>query len=117
MPMTLVSPEFMDMGNLNIKLPLPRDGEEPAFACVTKCMRDKNSNPAGQAHQNPEETAFVCVTKRMRDKNSNPAGQAHQNPILDICMFEVEFLDGTIQALSANVITENMFAQVDSKGQ
>jgi hypothetical protein len=28
-------------------------------------------------------------------------------------MFKVTFLDGTTQALSANVIAENMFAQVE----
>ncbi len=31
-------------------------------------------------------------------------------------MFEVEFLDGTKEAMAANVIPQNMFAQVDKEG-
>ena len=83
------SPEIMDNGYLNMELALPRDGETPAFA---------------------------RVTKRMKDDNGNPVGRAHQNPILDTRMFEVEFLDGEKQAMAANVIAENMFAQVDQEG-
>ena len=83
------SPEIMDNSYLNMELVLPRDGEEPAFA---------------------------RVTKRMKDENGNPIGRAHANPILDTRMFEVEFLDGTKQAMSANVIAENLFAQVDQDG-
>jgi hypothetical protein len=84
------SPLITDTNYLNMELALPRDGEEPAFA---------------------------RVTKRMKDDNGNPVGRAHANPILDTRMFEVEFLDGTKQALSANVIAENMFAQVDGEGR
>ena len=84
------SPEITDENFLNMELALPRDGEEPAYA---------------------------RVRKRMRDDNGNPVGRAHSNPILDTRMFEVEFLDGTTQALTANVIAENLFAQVDSEGR
>ena len=85
------SPEIMDGTYLNMELALPRDGEEPAFA---------------------------RVKKRMKDGNGNPIGRAHSNPILDTRMFEVEFLDGTTQALAANVIAEDMlFAQVDQEGR
>jgi hypothetical protein len=84
------SPGITDANYLNMELALPRDGEEPAFA---------------------------RVTKRMKDSNGNPIGRAHTNPILDTRMFEVEFLDGTTQALAANVIAENMFAQVDQEGR
>ena len=83
------SPEIMDHGYLNMELALPRGEEEPAFA---------------------------RVTKRMKDENGNPIGRAHQNPILDTRMFEVEFLDGEKQAMAANLIAENMFAQVDQHG-
>ena len=84
------SPEIMDESYLNMELALPRDGEEPAFA---------------------------RVTKRMRDENGNPVGRAHSNLILDTRMFEVEFLDGTKEAMTANTIAENLFAQVDQEGQ
>ena len=84
------SPGITDNNYLNMELALPRDGENPAFA---------------------------RVTKRLKDEDGKPVGRAHQNPILDTRMFEVEFLDGTTQALAANVIAENMFAQVDQDGR
>ena len=63
-----------------------------------------------------EHPQFAKVTKRLRDKDGKPIGTAHDNPILDSRMYEVEFADGYKQALSANVIAENMFASVDEEG-
>ena len=63
-----------------------------------------------------EHPMFARVTKRMKDHNGKPIGTAHQNPILDTRMYEVEYADGYKQALSANVIAENMFASVDEEG-
>ncbi len=82
-------PEIMDNSYLRMELVLQRDGMEPAFA---------------------------RVTKRMQDENGNPIEQAHQHPILDTRMFEVEFLDGTRHAMTANKIVENLFAQEDQEG-
>jgi hypothetical protein len=72
-----------------MELALPRDGDGPEFA---------------------------RVKKRLRDKEGNPIGVSHDNPILDTRMFEVEFLDGHTAAMTANAITENLFAQVDQDG-
>jgi Reverse transcriptase (RNA-dependent DNA polymerase) len=57
------------------------------------------------------------VTKRMRDASGNPVGTAHDNPMLDTRLYEVTFVDGSTQALSANAIAMNMFAQVDDEGR
>ena len=59
---------------------------------------------------------YAKVTKRLRDANGIPIGTADDNPILDTRMYEVEFMDGTKQSLSANYIAENVFAQVDQEG-
>ena len=59
---------------------------------------------------------YAKVTKRLRDANGIPIGTADDNPILDTRMYEVEFMDGTKQSLSANYIAENVFAQVDQDG-
>ena len=56
------------------------------------------------------------VTKRLKDHEGKPIGTAHQNPIMDTRMYEVEYTDGFKQAMSANVIAENMFASVDEEG-
>ena len=64
-----------------------------------------------------DEPQLAKVTKRLRDKDGKPIGTANDNPILDTRMYEVEYLDGHKVALSANVIAENMFAQVDELGR
>ena len=74
---------------LNMELALPRDADGPSFA---------------------------RVKKRMKDADGNPVGTFNKNPILDTRMFEVEFADGYTASMSANAITESMFAQVDQEG-
>ena len=74
---------------LNMEIALPRDGEGPEFA---------------------------KVTKRLRDANGIPIGTANDNPILDSRLYEVEYLDGHTASLTANAIAENLFAQVDDEG-
>ena len=56
------------------------------------------------------------VTKRLRDHRGNPIGTAHDKIMLDTRMYKVEFIDGTKQAMAANLIAENMFATVDEEG-
>ena len=56
------------------------------------------------------------VKKRLKDANGRPIGVANDNPILDSRMYEVEYRDGYVAAMAANVIAENLFAQVDQEG-
>ena len=81
--------QVMEDTYLNMELALPRDGDGPEFA---------------------------RVTKRLRDNNGIPIGRAHDNPILDSRVYEVEYLDGHKASLTANAIAENIFAQVDEEG-
>ena len=67
-------------------------------------------------HGDAATPQYAKVTKRLRDANGIPIGTADNNPILDTRMYEVEFMDGTKQLLSANYIAENVFAQVDQDG-
>ena len=62
------------------------------------------------------EVEFGRVVKRLRDKDGLPIGTANVNPILDTRGYEVEFPDGHQVSLSANVIAENLFSQVDPEG-
>ena len=41
-----------------------------------------------------EGPAFAHVTKRLRDANGLPIGMADDNPLLDTRLYEVEYLDG-----------------------
>ena len=67
-------------------------------------------------HGDEATPQYAKVTKRLRDANGIPIGTADDNPILDTQMYEVEFMDGTKQSLSANYIAENLFTQVDQDG-
>ena len=56
------------------------------------------------------------VVKRSRGLDDEPIGRAHENPLFDTREYEIEFTDGTREKYQANVIAENMFAQVDNEG-
>ena len=59
---------------------------------------------------------FARVKKRLKDANGRPIGVANDNPILDSRMYEVEYNDGHTASMAANLIAENLFAQVDQEG-
>ena len=63
-----------------------------------------------------EYPEYARVTKRLKDHWSNPIRTANDNPILDTHIYKVEYYNGSKQALSANVIAENMFASIDEEG-
>jgi hypothetical protein len=83
------TPDEFDDTYLSMKLAIPRDGDGPEFA---------------------------TVTKRLMDKDGLPIGKTNNNPILDTRMYEVEYQHGHKASLAANVIAENMFAQVNDEG-
>lgn len=83
------TPDMFDDTYLHMELALPRDGDGPEFA---------------------------RVTKRLRDADGIPIGVANDNPILDTRMYEVEYADGHKAAMSANAVAQNLFAQVDEEG-
>jgi hypothetical protein len=57
------------------------------------------------------------VTKRMQDNEGLPIGRASRNPLLDSRQYEVEYTDGNVEALTANIIAENLIARVDEEGR
>jgi hypothetical protein len=68
------SPEISDLHLLNMELALPRDGEGPEFA---------------------------RVTKRLRDDDGKPVGRASNNLVTDTRVFEVEYSDGHTTTMPA----------------
>ena len=56
------------------------------------------------------------VKSRAVDVDGNPMGIGNNNPLLDTRVYEVEFVDGTTEKLTANIIAENLLAQVDEEG-
>ena len=63
------------------------------------------------------ETLLARVNKRVRDEEGNPVGNANNNPLLDSRKYEVEYADGHVEELTANIIAENLIAQVDEEGR
>ena len=62
------------------------------------------------------ETLLARVNKRVRDEEGNPVGNANNNPLLDSRKYEVEYADGHVEELTANIIAENLIVQVDEEG-
>jgi hypothetical protein len=86
------TPDVFDDTYLNMEVTLPRGGGDP------------------------DDTQFARVTKRLRDKDDHPIVTANYNPLLDTLEYEVEFLDGHKESLSANLIAQHLFSQVDEEG-
>ncbi|KAI2507356.1 Reverse transcriptase (RNA-dependent DNA polymerase) [Fragilaria crotonensis] len=63
------------------------------------------------------ELVHATVRKRVRDEDGTPVGTAHSNPLLDSRKYEVEYVDGHVEELTANLIAENLIAQVDEEGR
>ena len=59
---------------------------------------------------------FARVKNRLKDANGRPISVANNNPILDSVMYEVEYRDGYVAAMAANVISDDLFTQIDQEG-
>ena len=66
--------------------------------------------------QDGEQMRAARVLGRAKDDRGNIKGSFNDNPILNTCVYDVMFPDGAIPQYSANVIAENLFAQVDEDG-
>ena len=63
-----------------------------------------------------EPLQHARVKRRAVDDEGRPLGVPSNNPLLDHRQYEVEFLDGRTEVLTANIIAENLLAQVDDEG-
>jgi hypothetical protein len=63
-----------------------------------------------------EGLARAHVVGRKCNARGNPIGTANRNPILDTCLYEVRFEDGSSKEYAANMIAEeNLYSQVNPK--
>ena len=70
----------------------------------------------GLPHGDDDKLQHAVLKQRKVDVDRNPVGIRHNNPLLDTRQYKVEFLDGTVEVMSANIIAENMLSQVDQDG-
>lgn len=59
----------------------------------------------------------ATVPKRVKGNDGQPIGKSNTNPILDSRLYEVEYSSGCVEQIQANIIAQNMFAQIDSEGR
>ena len=57
------------------------------------------------------------MKKRLKDANGRSIGGANDNPILDLIMYGVEYCDGYVAEMAANVIAENLFVHLIKKAK
>ena len=70
----------------------------------------------GMRHKNEEGLHHARVKHREIYNEGIPIGTPNKNPLLEHQKYEVEFLDGRIDILTANIIADNLLAQVDDNG-
>ena len=78
---------------------------------MDECLTAELSLPHGDTMQRAR------VLRRHKDEAGLQFGRRDDNPILDSRMHEIEFLDGSTEMVTANLIAENLFSQVDEQGQ
>jgi len=59
-----------------------------------------------------DDLVLGTVITRKRDAHGNPIGKSADNPIFDTRVYQVQFPDHRIEEYSANIIAENLYAQV-----
>lgn len=57
------------------------------------------------------------VIKRAKGNDGNAVGERNNNPILDTRRYTVQLMDGSEHEFGANMIAENLYAQVNEHGQ
>ena len=70
----------------------------------------------GMPRGDDDNLMHARVKRRAVDVDGNPVGVKNNNPLLDTRMYELEYVDGTLEHVSANVIAESLLAQVDEEG-
>ena len=67
--------------------------------------------------QGGEQPKYARVKKQLKDNQGQPIGIALENPILDTRMYEIGYQDSHTEALSENIIDENIFAQLTKRAK
>ena len=108
------SKDFKDEYNKTISNKDIKDVEDTFDAEIGK--HDPYLNMEVGLPQGESGLIHAKVKRRAVDVEGNPVGIANDNPMLDTRRYEVEYHTGETEVLSANVIAENLIAQVDEEG-
>ena len=98
--------EWSNLGDVGDGIEIPDTDEESYDALVNA--------EVVLPHQDKQRYAVV-LGRHKRDDGST-VGQKHNNPIFNSAVYDVQFPDGAVKQYAANVIAENLYAQVDVDG-
>ena len=59
---------------------------------------------------------YAKLKRRALDQDGLPMGAPSNNPMTDTRVYDVQFLNGSIEEIPVNVIAENLLSQVDEEG-
>ena len=60
-------------------------------------------------------TVQDIVRKQIRNKGGEPVSVLNRNPLLDTSKYKVQYIDGFVEDMNENQITEKILLQVDSE--
>ena len=63
-----------------------------------------------------EKDLHGTVIKRAKGEDGSPLGKRHNNPLFDTRRYQIQLADGSFQELSANLIAQNLYTQVNEHG-
>jgi hypothetical protein len=101
------TPNDEDYGDMHID-ERPKDDDEEAIDKYLSVELIMNMGTNDERRRR-----VIQITRGLDDE---AIGCAHANPLFDTREYEVKFTDGTQEKYQAQIIAENMFAQVDTKG-
>ena len=81
-----------------------------------ECAHDTYHQYIGAEVAVPDAAGVRRMAKVLRQVRANTNEGETNNPLLDTSVFEVQFPDGTIDRLTANLIAENLMSQCDENG-
>ena len=96
----------------------PEDGEFTAAEADERTPEEMDEYLSAQVilPRGGENVKGTVMTRR-KDADNLPIGKRNPNPILDTRQYEVQFPDGSTDCYSANLIAENIYAQIDNEGR
>ena len=101
-----INPDTLDDADLEGTEKLQDDLDAPDYVNMEVGMR--------RGQEGELQNATVC--RRLEDSEGRPMGVASRNPLLDTRQYEVEYEDGSKETFAANILAENLLAQVDEHG-
>ena len=89
--------EFKRASDMHIENNSPTEGNDKLDGEPTVDSYDPYLNmEVGIPRGEDDNLLHATVKRRVTDQDGNPIGKANKNPILDNRLYEVEFIDGTM---------------------